>query len=237
MTEKELFPPIRDLFEKRGYKVNAEVKDCDMTAVRGDEFVIVELKKNMTVTLLAQGIKRQRTGADVFVAVPKPKNYNFKKYRQVFSVLKKLELGLIFVSLRGDFSFAEIVFEPKPYTSKYKNNQKRGEIMREIEGRSVETNTGGVTGTKIVTAYTEKCIKIACILDMYGEMSPKEVRLRGGADNTQSILYYNVYGWFEKVKKGVYKITDKGRKGLLEYPELENYYTQMLTGEQNEKSD
>lgn len=228
MTEKELYPPIRDLFEKLGYKVNAEVKDCDMTAVKDGEFVIVELKRNMSVTLLAQGVRRQRTGADVFVAVPKPKNYSFKKFRQVFSVLKKLELGLIFVTLRGEYSFAEIVFEPKPYTSTYKNYKKRKEIINEIEGRTVDTNTGGVTGTKIVTAYTEKCIHIACILDMYGELSPKEIKDKGGADSAQQILSRNVFGWFEKVRKGVYRITDEGRRGLLEYPELEKYYTEML---------
>ena len=231
MTEKELYPPIRDLFEKRGYKVNAEVKDCDMTAVKDDEFIIVELKRNMTVTLLAQGLRRQRTGADVFVAVPKPKNYSFNKYRQVFSVLKKLELGLIFVSLRGGHSFAEIVFEPKPYTSNYKNYKKRKEILTEIEGRTVETNTGGITGTKIVTAYTEKCIKIACILDMYGELSPKGIREKGGADNTQTILRSNVYKWFRKIDKGLYGITDEGRRSLMDYPELEKYYTEMLMKE------
>ncbi|MBQ6531206.1 MAG: hypothetical protein IJI39_09855 [Clostridia bacterium] len=231
MTEKELYSPLHDLFEKRGYKVNAEVKDCDMTAVKDDEFIIIELKRNMTVTLLAQGLRRQRTGADVFVAVPKPKNYSFNKFRQVFSVLKKLELGLIFVSLRGEHSFAEIVFEPKPYTSTYKDYKKKKAIMREIEGRTVDTNTGGVTGTKIVTAYTEKCIKIACILDMYGELSPKQIRDFGGADNTQSILRFNSYGWFEKVRTGVYRITNEGRKGLLEYPELEKYYTELLMKE------
>lgn len=231
MTEKELYPPIRDLFEKRGYKVNAEVKDCDMTAVKDGELIIVELKRNITVTLLAQGLRRQKTGADVFVAVPKPKNYSFKKFRQVFSVLKKLELGLIFVSIRGEYSFAEIVFEPKPYESKYKDRKKRRQILKEIDGRSMETNTGGITGTKIVTAYTEKCIKVACILDIYGELSPKEIILHGGSDNAQRILRSNVYGWFERVKTGVYKITDKGRKGLMEYPELEKYYTQMLMKE------
>ena len=233
MTEKELYPPIRDLFEKRGYKVNAEVKDCDMTAVKDDEFVIIELKRNMTVTLLAQGLRRQRTGADVFVAVPKPKNYSFNKFRQVFSVLKKLELGLIFVSLRGEHSFAEIVFEPKPYTSTYKDYKKKKAIMREIEGRTIDTNTGGVTGTKIVTAYTEKCIKIACILDMYGELSPKQIKGYGGADSAQLILSRNVFGWFEKVRTGVYRITNEGRKGLLEYPELEKYYTEMLMKEKD----
>ena len=36
MTEQELYPPVRNLFVKRGYKVNAEVKDCDMTAVKDD---------------------------------------------------------------------------------------------------------------------------------------------------------------------------------------------------------
>ena len=228
MTEKELYPPVRDLFEKRGYKVNAEVKDCDMTAVKDGELVIVELKRNMTVTLLAQGVRRQKTGADVFVCVPKPKNYSFNKFRQVFSVLKKLELGLIFVSLRGEYSFAEIVFEPKPYTSSYKNYKKRREILNEIDGRTTETNTGGVTGTKIVTAYTEKCIKIACILDMYGELSPKRIRDYGGADNTQTILTSNVYKWFKKIDKGLYGITDEGRRALLDYPELEKYYTEML---------
>lgn len=51
MTEKELFPPVRDLFVKRGYKVNAEVRDCDVTATKDDEFIIIELKKNLSVTL------------------------------------------------------------------------------------------------------------------------------------------------------------------------------------------
>lgn len=231
MKEEELYPPVRDLFEKRGYRVNAEVIDCDMTAVKDDEFIIVELKKNLSVALLSQGIKRQKTGADVYIAVPKPKQYSFKKFRDTFSVIKKLELGLIFVSLRGSHSFAEIVFAPKPYSFTRKNTQKRREIMNEINGRTIDTNTGGVTGTKIVTAYTEKCIHIACILDMYGDLSPKQVRDKGGADNAQLILSRNVFGWFKKIDKGLYGITDDGRRGLLEYPELEKYYTELLLKE------
>jgi hypothetical protein len=231
MTERELYPPVHDLFEKRGYKVNAEVKDCDMTAVKDDEFIIVELKRNLTVALLAQGVKRQKTGADVYVAVPKPKQYSFTKFRSVFSVIKKLELGLIFVSLRGEHSFAEIIIEPKPYKFSSKDTRTRKNILREINGRTVDTNTGGVTGTKIVTAYTEKCIHIACILDMYGELSPKQIRDKGGDKNTQLILANNFYGWFDKVRRGVYAITTSGRKALLEYPELEKYYTELLLKE------
>lgn len=228
MTEKELYQPVCNLFTKRGYRVNAEVKDCDMTAVKDDEFIIVELKKNLSVTLLGQGLKRQKTGADVYIAVPKPKQYSLKKFRSVFAVIKKLELGLIFVSLRGEHSFAEIVFEPKAYHFTRRDNQKRKEIMDEINGRTIETNTGGVTGTKIITAYTEKCIHIACILDMYGAMSAKQVREMGGADNAYNILRMNVYGWFEKTGHGIYDITPEGRLGLMEYPELEKYYTELL---------
>lgn len=231
ITEAELFPPVRDLFKEAGYAVNAEVKDCDVTAVKGDELVIIELKKNLSVTLLSQGLKRQRTGAKVYVAVPKPKNYNYKKYRDTFNVIKKLELGLIFVTLHGKHSFAEIVFDPTEYFPPVtKNQKKRKAILTEIEGRTIDMNIGGVTGKKIATAYTEKCINIACILDTYGELSPKQIKEYGGDAKCQSILSMNVFGWFEHVRKGVYKITLEGRKGLLEYPELEQYYTEKLLG-------
>ncbi len=231
ISEFELFEPVRRLFAEAGYKVNAEVKDCDVTAVKDGEFIIIELKRNLSVALLAQGLKRQKTGAKVYIAVPKPKNYNFKKYRDTFYVIKKLELGLIFVTLRGEHSFAETVFDPEEFFPPVsKNYKKRREIMKEIEGRAVETNTGGVTKRKIVTAYTEKCINIACILDTYGELSPKQIKEYGGDESCGNILRMNVYGWFEKVRTGVYRITLEGRKALLEYPELEKYYTEKLLG-------
>lgn len=235
MKEQDLYPPVHDLFVKLGYKVDAEVKDCDMTALKGDELVIVELKKNLSVALLAQGVKRLRSGADVYLAVPKPKQYSFKKLRSTFAVIKKLELGLIFISLRGEHSFAEIVFKPQPFRHTPRVSGTRREIMREIEGRTVDANTGGVTGTKIITAYTESCIHIACILDMYGDLSPKRIKELGGGDNTYNILRGNFYGWFKNVDKGVYGITEKGSRELLDYPELEKYYTDLLR-ENYEKS-
>ena len=85
-----------------------------------------------------------------------------------------------------------------------------------------------MTNTKIITAYTEQCIHIACILDMYGDLSPKRIKEISGIDRAYNILRMNVYGWFYNVKKGVYGITTEGRKGLLDYPELEKYYTELL---------
>ncbi len=231
MTEKDLFAPVRELFVKDGYCVNAEVKGCDMTALKDDELVIIELKKNLTVALLAQGLDRQRAGAKVYVAVPKPKNYSPRKFADTLKVIKKLELGLIFVTLRENHSFAEIAAEPEEYFPPASvNRKKRRAILDEINGRTVDMNVGGVTKKKIATAYTEKCIHIACILDTYGEMSAAELRRHGADEKAYSILHFNAYGWFKKVRKGVYGITDKGRRGLLEYPELEAYYTEKLLG-------
>lgn len=226
--ESELFAPVKQLFESMGYSVNAEVKGCDVTAVNDDELIVVELKKNLSVALLAQGLVRQKTGAVTYVAVPKPKNYSKKNFRDTLYVIKKLELGLIFVNLRGDFSYAEIIQEPEKFKPVRINYRKRRSIVKEIDGRTIDTNIGGVHGTKIATAYTEKCIKIACILDMYGELTPKQVRAYGGDEKSTSILYFNSYGWFDHPRKGYYAISEKGRKEVLEYPELERYYTQML---------
>ncbi len=233
VSESELYAPVKTLFENMGYQVNAEVKDCDVTAVNGDELIIVELKKNLSVTLLAQGLKRQKSGAVTYVAIPKPKRYSPKTFRDTLYVIKKLELGLIFVTLIGTHSYAEIIYEPQPFKPVKQNKVMMRKIMNEIDGRSIDTNTGGVTGRKIATAYTEKCINIACILDMYGELSPKEVRSYGGDEKCGMIMRMNVYGWFDHVKKGVYAINKAGRKALLEYPELEQYYTEILIRNKN----
>lgn len=228
MKEYELFEPVKKLFEAGGYSVNAEVKNCDLTAVKDGELVIAELKTGLSATLLAQCVKRQKCGAKVYAAVPKPKNFSPKRMRDTFEVLKKLELGLILVTVRGGCSFAEEVFAPSEYRRPSCNAKKRREIMTEINGRTEDVNIGGVTRRKIATAYTEKCINIACILDKYGPLSPKAIREAGGDEKCAGILRLNAYGWFEKVSRGVYGITLDGRRGLMDYPELERYYTDRL---------
>ena len=89
-------------------------------------------------------------------------------------------------------------------------------------------------GTKIATAYTEKCIHIACILDKYGPLSPKKVRDLGGDEKCGTIMRMNAYGWFKKIEKGIYSITTQGRRELLDYPELEKYYTELIENQNNE---
>lgn len=77
--EKDLFKPIHDYFEKLGYEVHGEVSGCDITAKKGDELIIIELKRNLSVELLVQAVKRQRITGLVYVAVPKPAHNMFSK--------------------------------------------------------------------------------------------------------------------------------------------------------------
>lgn len=93
----------------------------------------------------------------------------------------------------------------------------------------MDLNKGGSKGKKLVTAYREASILIATSLQQYGPLSTKELR-ELGSDNkkTTSILNQNYYGWFERVKKGVYKLTEKGLEDLQQYPELVEYYKAQI---------
>jgi hypothetical protein len=228
MQEKDLYLPVRNLFAELGYQVNAEVNDCDLTAVKEDELLIIELKRNLSVTLLAQALVRQKTGATVYVAVPKPARYSPKKYRDTLYVLKKLELGLIFVTFRGDISFAEVIHDPKPFVPVKVNTKKKTAILKEISGRTMELNEGGVTHRKIVTAYRERCICAACILEHLGPSSPRQIRAYGADERVGTLMLSNPYGWFARIEKGVYTVTEKGRQELSLYPELVSYYSEQV---------
>ena len=45
MYETELYAPVKAFLEAQGYEVKAEIKGCDVVAIRGEEApLIVELK-------------------------------------------------------------------------------------------------------------------------------------------------------------------------------------------------
>lgn len=230
MQEKDLYEPVKKFFLDLGYQVNAEVHDCDMTATKEDELLIIELKRNLSVALLAQALVRQKTGATVYVAVPKPIRYSQKKYRDTLYVLKKLELGLIFVTFRGDISFAEVIQDPKPFVPTKTNLRKKTAILKEIGGRSMELNEGGVTHRKIVTAYRERCICAACILQHLGPSSPRQLRAYGADESVGRLLLSNPYGWFIRIEQGIYSLTEKGVQELSLYSELVSYYSDKVKG-------
>ncbi|MDA7754950.1 DUF2161 domain-containing phosphodiesterase, partial [Pseudomonadales bacterium] len=57
-------------------------------------------------------------------------------------------------------------------------------------------------------------------LQQLGTSTTAELRAIGTGDKTATVLAKNYYGWFERVKKGTYQLTEKGRSSLENYPEL-----------------
>jgi hypothetical protein len=230
LQEVDLYKPIQRYFVKEGYEVYGEVNDCDLAAVKEDELVVVELKLNLSVDLLVQATKRQRLTDRVYIAIPKPKyKLRSKKWTDLCHLVRKLELGLMIVSFSGNGKKVDVVFDPAPFErKKLRNTRKRNTVLKEINGRSADYNIGGSSRTKIMTAYKENCIQIACYLLQYGSLSPKSLKELGTGSKTSSILTKNFYGWFDRVQRGIYMISEKGKKEINEYSELLSYYKKKV---------
>lgn len=239
ILEQDLWKPVRDFLIEKGYVVRSEVKDCDIVAMKDEVMTVVELKKNLSVGLLAQVVKRQKFADLVYAAVPKPKKIiGSAKWRDICHLLRRLELGLILVSFKGSKGFVEVAVEPSFFDrerSRQRNKKIRENIIQEMKGRYEDFNIGGSTGKKVITAYRESSIFIACCLEKLGPLSPKKLRELGtDLKKTTSILYENHYGWFEKVERGIYSISDTGKQALNIYKELSDYYFDKLNNKEIE---
>ncbi|ERI93077.1 hypothetical protein HMPREF1982_01898 [Clostridiales bacterium oral taxon 876 str. F0540] len=238
--ESDLWKPVRDLFIDKGYTVRSEVKDCDIVAIKGEELVIIELKRNLSVDLLSQAVKRQKSADLVYIAVPKPKRLiGNSKWKDICHLIRRLELGLILVAFKGDKAIVEIAIEPIPFDrikSINMGKRRRDNIIKEANSRYEDFNIGGSKGRKLVTAYRESAVFIACCLKKVGNLSPKQLTKLGTDEKkTSSILRENHYGWFVKIERGIYSISDKGQEALKEYRELSEYYYQKIDIEHKEK--
>jgi len=211
ILEEELYLPIKKHFEKKGYKIKGEIKDCDIVGIKEETILIVELKRNFNLKLVYQAMERQKITELVYVAIPRPKSFKTKKVNPMFELLKKLNIGLIVVSFGEKRTLVQIVSDPvlKNKNSK-SNNFKKDDIIYEFNERKGDFNIGGKNKTKIVTAYREKSIEIACFLEIMEKSSGAKLKKLGCDKNSTSIMYNNFYGWFSKLSKGVYILSEKG---------------------------
>ena len=225
LQESDLAGPLYTHLAGLGYKVRSEVKDCDIAAVKGDDLLIIELKKTLNLPLLVQAVRRQRMTDSVYVAIPRPSNKWkwWKESRGSQHLLRRLELGLILVSLESGKPPVEVVFHPLPFERKKRAKSRRA-VLEEIAQRTADYNRAGSTRKKLVTAYRENAIQIACCLLVTGKTSPAALRAMGTGPRTLSILHFNAYGWFERVDRGVYALSAHGKADLSSWPELRKRY-------------
>lgn len=232
MLETELYESVKVFLEDLGFQVQAEVKDCDVAAQKGDEIVIVELKRNLSVRLLSQAVQRQKMGAEVYVAVPKPARYQYdKKHRDLLHLLRRLELGLLYVT--PEKQLVEAVLHPQPLDLKQTVNtarKKKQALQKELEQRNFNLNQGGSQGVKILTAYREQALFICCVLWEAEIAQAKEISERTGLDGKKvyGILKRNYYHWFEQPQRGMFCLSEEGKIALKQYPTVAKFYFDSL---------
>jgi len=223
VRESDLYAPVKNLLESRGYEVKAEVRGCDVVAQKHDErTVIVELKLNFSLELILQGINRLSLSDDVYLAILAPdtpaKRKNWRaRQRGYLKLLRRLGMGLILVHPKrkpGDQT--NVLLDPAPYAPR-KSKRRQTRLQAEFTARVGDPNTGGVTRRSIVTAYRQDALRCAAVLDGGAELPVAEIKARADVDKAGRILQKNHYGWFERRSRGVYGLTPLGQAALVEY--------------------
>lgn len=227
LLESDLYGPVRDYLTGLGYEVKGEVKDCDITAMRDGELIVVELKRGFTLELIYQAMDRQRVADGVYAAVPLPKKgYLSPHVKDMQSLCRRLELGLIFVGFtsRG-VPQVDVAIHPKEAALPRRNKARRLAVIREHQSRTGSANTGGVSRKKILTVYKEQALLAARLLRDHGPLRAEDVKRLGGPPNTTAILSRNVLGWFarEEAPEGrlyLYRVSSKGLEALAQYADI-----------------
>lgn len=224
-SEADLYAPIKSLLEARGYEVKAEVNSCDVVAKKeGAPVIVVELKLTFSIDLVLQGIARQSLADDIYLAVPAPdtaaKRRNWRsRQRGYLKLCRMLGLGLILVDPDAAAEQCKVLLDPGPYKPQ-KNKRRQTRLMKEFTARVGDPNIGGITQTKIITAYRQDALRCAVVMADSVEMKVAEIKQAAGVSRAASILQKNHYEWFERTARGVYRLTALGQEGLVRHQEV-----------------
>ncbi len=205
MSETRLYSAVKAFLQAQGFSAKGEVGGCDVVAVRPGEppiLVICEMKLGLNLELVLQAVDRMAAADAVWLAVPQTRRGRDRDRRAV-KLCRLIGLGLLAVGADG---LVEVLAQPEPYRPRA-NPQRRARLLREHVRRRGDPTPGGSAGREIMTAYRQRALICA-------------EALRGGAASTRTlaaltpeapaILLRNVYGWFERVGRGEYRLSQTG---------------------------
>jgi len=216
-AEAALYLPVKQFLERRGFDVKGEVRGCDLVARRGEEpLVIVELKLRFNLSLILQGIDRLAMTERVYLAVPRPERRArggplAPERPEIRKLCRRLGLGLMLVGLTR--KTVEILEEPVPYRPRQAKSRAL-RLVDEFSRRIGDANTGGAVGVPLVTAYRQDALRCARALALGGPMRVGALRAAAEVPRAAHILQSNVYGWFNRIERGIYALTPAGDQAL-----------------------
>ncbi|MCG8337631.1 MAG: DUF2161 family putative PD-(D/E)XK-type phosphodiesterase [Proteobacteria bacterium] len=215
MKESDLYLPLKKFLESQGYEVKGEVQDCDVVAVRGEEApVVVELKLSINLDVVLQAVSRLAITQKVYIGVPEQCKSLKKRRKHLLKMLKMLGLGLLTVEPTREIGSVNVIHDPgeyKPRKSKFRQERLLGEFMKRVG----DPNLGGTEKRKgIMTAYRQRSLAIARLLDIQGPTKASDVALVLKEPKARDILYRDVYGWFDRLSRGMYNLSPLGKKEI-----------------------
>jgi hypothetical protein len=216
VRETDLYLPVKALLRAQGYEVKGEIAGADVVAVRGDDPpVIVELKTGFSLSLVHQGIARLTVTDAVYLAVPRKTGKVAARFLKDNAALcRRLGLGLMTVRLPD--GLVEVHCDPGAATPR-KSPKRKARLLREFARRQGDPNDGGATRHGIVTAYRQDALRCATYLAEYGPSRGAAVKADTGVAAATRIMADDHYGWFARVARGVFALTDEGRRGLADW--------------------
>ncbi|MDA5095192.1 DUF2161 family putative PD-(D/E)XK-type phosphodiesterase [Aliiroseovarius sp. KMU-50] len=211
-AETDLYAPVKAWLEELGYEVKAEVAGADVVALRETcAPVVVELKSGFSLTLLQQAVARQAISDHVYVAVPRwAGRAGWRAFKGNIGLCRRLGLGVL--SVRMNDGFVQLHCDPAPFQPR-KSKVKSAKLLGEFVRRKGDPNTGGTNG-KIVTAYRQDAEKLAVHLAEHGPMKGAALARATGVAKATTMMAANHYGWFERVERGIYGLTERGRSEI-----------------------
>lgn len=215
MKEIDLYHPVKLFLESQGYEVKGEIKECDVMAVRRKEVpLVVELKLGFSLDVLLQAVNRLSLSSIVYIGIPSTCKAFRKRRRRILKLLRMLGLGLMLIKINSKQSRVEVVLDPGEYRPRI-HPKRQGQLLREFERRLGDPMPGGSGRRKgMMTAYRQKAIRIARYLLENGPTKASGIGQALGEAEVRTILYRNVYGWFDRLGKGVYRTSPRGETEL-----------------------
>ena len=212
--ESSLYLPVKRFLEKLGFEVKGEICGCDLVALRDGEataVVIGELKLSFTLELVLQAVDRFPICDEIWLAVGMSRRGRGREGDpRVKKLCRLLGLGLLAVTASGK---VEVLVEPVPWRPR-RDAKRRSRIVDEHRRRRGDPAAGGSTRQPIMTAYRQQALACAAAL-AHAPARPRD--LKSGMPDAPKILLSNVYGWFVRVERGVYTLSESGKAALLRW--------------------
>jgi hypothetical protein len=208
--ETALYAATKRHLEQLGFEPKGEICGCDIVALRAGDppfLVITEMKLGFTLELVLQAVDRLAIADEIWLAV-RASHRGRDRDSRVRKLCRLLGFGLLCVWPGTDR--VGILAEPGPYRPRL-DRRRRSRLLDEHRRRQGDPAQGGSTRQPVMTAYRQRAL--ACAMALCGGAQATRV-LRALAPDAASILLRNVYGWFERESRGVYRLTPAGIAAL-----------------------